>query len=114
MPAGSKINLPLAKAKPISNSGSISGIIYSKAWKKKNVQLQPERGVKREAALLAPRPVKEREKVLQASEQRFPCNPWRGETMLRQVIPLLHMEVHDGAEIHLLPTMDAKSERVDT
>jgi len=35
MPAGSKTDPPLAKAKPISNSGSTSMIMYLRRWGKK-------------------------------------------------------------------------------
>ena len=48
MPAGSKMDLLLAKAKPISNSGSASVITYLRRGKEVTVQrqLQPERGVR--------------------------------------------------------------------
>ncbi|PKU46643.1 hypothetical protein llap_3031 [Limosa lapponica baueri] len=43
MPAGFKTDLLLAKAEPISNVGSASGLTYLRG--KKTAQLQPERGV---------------------------------------------------------------------
>ncbi|GAB0189361.1 zinc finger and BTB domain-containing protein 5 [Grus japonensis] len=46
MPAGSKMDLPLAKAEPISDSGSASGITYLRREKKQQEKLQPERGVR--------------------------------------------------------------------
>ena len=49
MPAGSKMDLLLAKAKPISNSGSASVITYLRRGRKVTAQqqLEPERGVRR-------------------------------------------------------------------
>ena len=48
MPAGSRTDLPLAKAEPISNSGSASVITYLRKAKEVTGewQLQPERGVR--------------------------------------------------------------------
>ncbi|GAB0183439.1 mitochondrial enolase superfamily member 1 [Grus japonensis] len=46
MPAGSKTDPPLAKTKPISNSGSASGITSLRRGEKMDQQLlQPEKGV---------------------------------------------------------------------
>ncbi|CAM9267070.1 unnamed protein product [Bubo scandiacus] len=46
MPAGSKMDPPLAKAETISNSGSASGIMYLRKEKKKTTQLQLKRRVR--------------------------------------------------------------------
>ncbi|GAB0187945.1 hypothetical protein GRJ2_001259800 [Grus japonensis] len=46
MPAGSKTDLPLAKAEPISNGGSASGVTELRRGEKNQEQLQPERGVR--------------------------------------------------------------------
>ncbi|GAB0188514.1 acid sphingomyelinase-like phosphodiesterase 3b [Grus japonensis] len=46
MPAGSKVDPPLAKAEPISDGGSASGIKELRRGKKLLWQLQPERGVR--------------------------------------------------------------------
>jgi len=45
VPAGSKMDPPLAKAKPISNSGSASGITYLRRGRK---YIYSETAVKRE------------------------------------------------------------------
>jgi len=80
MLAASKMNLPLAKAEPTSDSGRTSGITYLRRGKSccATQQLHPERGEDvRETALQTPMSVKkEEEKVLQMPEQRFPCRPW--------------------------------------
>ena len=78
MPAGSKSDPLLAKAKPISNGGSASGITDLRRGKKTPaVEQQPERGAVRITTLQTPRSVKkEGEEVLQALEQRFPCSLW--------------------------------------
>ncbi|KAJ7414369.1 hypothetical protein BTVI_41252 [Pitangus sulphuratus] len=44
MPASSKIDLPVAKAKPISDAGSTFGITYLGRRERNPEQLQPERG----------------------------------------------------------------------
>ena len=46
MPAGSKTDPLLAKAEPISDGGSASGITYLRRGKKLHNKLQPERGVR--------------------------------------------------------------------
>jgi len=46
MPASSKTDPLLAKADPISNGGSASGITYRRGKKPAQQQLQPERGVR--------------------------------------------------------------------
>ncbi|GAB0183553.1 acid sphingomyelinase-like phosphodiesterase 3b [Grus japonensis] len=48
MPAGSKMDPPLAKAKPISDSGSTSGVTELRRVEKNPVQekWQPEKGVR--------------------------------------------------------------------
>jgi len=80
VPAGSRMDLLLAKAKTISDSGRVSEITY--LWKGKKTlhnNLQVERGVRQcETALQTPRSVKkEAEEVLQVPEQRIPCSLWR-------------------------------------
>jgi len=78
MPAGSKMDLPLAKAKPIINAGSASAITLLEAEKVVvQQQLQQERVRVCETTLQTSRSVqKEGQEVLQAPEQRFPCSPW--------------------------------------
>ncbi|KAK4812037.1 hypothetical protein QYF61_026175 [Mycteria americana] len=66
------------RAPPISDGGSASGITYLRRGQKKPRQLQPEEcEYVRETTLQTPRSVKkEREEVVQAPEQRFPCSLW--------------------------------------
>ncbi|PKU49504.1 hypothetical protein llap_213 [Limosa lapponica baueri] len=80
MPAGSKTDPPLAKAEPISNSGSTSGIMHLRRGKnpRSNCSQREEREYVREATLQTPRSMKkEGEDMLQAQEQRLPCSLWR-------------------------------------
>jgi len=68
----------------------------------------------RETTLQTLRSVKkEEEEVLQALEQSFPVQSVM-KTMVRQVVPLQSMEVHDGADIHLQSMEDPMPEQVDT
>ena len=80
MPAGSKMDPLLAKAEPISDSGSASGITDLRRGKKTTCAVaarREEREDVRATALQTPRSgKKEGEEVLQAPEQRFPCSPW--------------------------------------
>jgi len=80
VPAGSKTDLPLAKAEPISNGGSASATTHIRRGEGGELcnsycsRLQSSQHV-RERTLQTPRSVKkEVEKVLQALEQRFPCS----------------------------------------
>ncbi|KAK4823897.1 hypothetical protein QYF61_007962 [Mycteria americana] len=81
MPAGSKTDLPLAKAEPISDGGSASVIMYLRRGGGGTVQHQQqseeESEYVRETTLQTPKSVKkEGEEVLQVQEQRLPCSPW--------------------------------------
>ena len=78
MPASSRMDPLLAKAEPISNSGSASGRTDLRGKPLCN-KLQPEKGVRIcERNNSADPQVSEEggEEVLQAWEQRFPCSPW--------------------------------------
>jgi len=69
----------LAKAEPISDSGSTSGITFKTGRKIAGQQQQPKKQCKhvRETTLQTPMSVKkEGEKVLQALEQRISFSPW--------------------------------------
>jgi len=71
----SKTDLSLAKAKPVSDGGSASGIMYLRRGEKYVVKMAVKTGVricKRNNSA-----VEEGEEVLQAPEQRFPCTLWR-------------------------------------
>ncbi|KAK4818955.1 hypothetical protein QYF61_022342 [Mycteria americana] len=79
MPAGSKMDLPLAKAKPISNGGSASGMEYLGRGKNccATAAGKEECEYVRGTTLQTPRSAeKDGEEVLQVPEQRFPCSPW--------------------------------------
>jgi len=73
VPAGSKTDLLLVKAEPISDGGSASVITYlrRKKYPAQGHFLQQEGGVR---ILQMPRSVKKER--LQAPEQRFACSPW--------------------------------------
>ncbi|GAB0183154.1 hypothetical protein GRJ2_000780700 [Grus japonensis] len=112
MPAGSKMDLLLAKAEPISDGGSASGITELRRRNKKPTKgICSQRGVRIcERNNSAPRSVQtEGEEVLQAPEPRFPCGEDHGEAGC----PLQPMEVHGGADIHLQPTEAPMPEQVD-
>ncbi|GAB0209107.1 acid sphingomyelinase-like phosphodiesterase 3b [Grus japonensis] len=105
MPAGSKTDLPLAKAKPISDSGSASGIMYLRRRGEKKTtekhQQQPERGVR-----ICERNNSADTKVSEEGEgggapgtgAEIPLQPVV-KTMVRQAVPLQPMEDAEGAEI---------------
>ena len=84
MSAGSKIDPLLAKAEPTSNGGSASQTTDLR-MEKKTTNLLGERAARREerkyvreTTLQTTKSVKkEREEVLQALEETFPCSPWR-------------------------------------
>ena len=83
MPAGSKTDPPLPKAKPISNSGSASVITYLRMGKRsyRGVAVAArERGVRRcERKNSADTEVSEeggQGGAPGAGAERFPCSPW--------------------------------------
>jgi len=66
----------------------------------------------RETTLQTPTSVKkEGEEVLQAPEQRFPCNPRK--SVERQAVPMQPVEVHGGANVQLQPVEDPMPEQAD-
>ncbi|GAB0185559.1 hypothetical protein GRJ2_001021200 [Grus japonensis] len=93
MPAGSEMDLPLAKAKPIRDKG------WQRLWDnrgkkgKKPVQqkeqLQPERGVRiceRNNSADTKASAEGGQEVLQALEQRSPCS--HGKDHVESVLPM--------------------------
>jgi len=56
---------------------------------------------------------KEREDVLQALEQRFPCSLWRRQWWGRLCLCRPMQEVYGGADTHLQPVKDPTPEQVD-
>ncbi|GAB0176463.1 epimerase family protein SDR39U1 [Grus japonensis] len=112
MPAGSKMDLLLAKAEPISDGGSTSGITSLRRGEKPTrSNFQPERGVRRcERNNSAGTQVNE-EGGGGGAKAEIPLQPME-KTMVRQAVSLQPME-DDGADIHLQPMEDPMSEQVD-
>jgi len=111
MPAGSKMDLPLAKAEPISDGGSTSGIT------------QLRRGKKTWATATADRAKSENSANTKVGEEgggggapgmraEIPLQPVE-KIMVRQSVPLQPMEFHSGADFHLQPGQDPTPEHVD-
>jgi len=102
MPASSKMDLLLAKAEPISDSGSASGITCLRRGKK---NLQWEEGV-----TIRVRNNSADTKVSEegggggapAATAETPLQPVMKITV-RQAVPLQPMEVQGGADLHLQP-----------
>jgi len=104
VPASSKMDPPLPKAKPVSDGGRASGITYLRRGKKTCSETAVERGVRRcERNNLADAKVSEEGGGGGARDTRAESFPLQlvMKTMVRQVVPLQSMEVHSGAEIHL-------------
>jgi len=106
MPAGSKVDPPLAKAKSVSDGGSTSVITYLSRGKKTAGSGSQGRRVK-----LCERnnsaDTQEREEgggggTPGAGAEIVPLKPLM-KTMVRQAVPLKSMEVHSGTDIHLQP-----------
>ena len=92
MPASSKMDLPLAKAEPVSDSGSASGMTYLRREKKAAVaqKLQLERGVRTcKSNKPADPKVSEEEGGGDApgTGVEIPLQPM-GKTTVRQAVPL--------------------------
>ncbi|KAM9590860.1 uncharacterized protein ACIBXB_005909 [Morphnus guianensis] len=112
MPAGSKTDPPLAKAEPISNSGSASVITYLRKGKKLLCNSSWKRGVR-----ICKRNNSADTKVSEGggapgARAEIPLQPMV-KTVVRQAVPLQPMEVHSGADIHLQPVEDPTLEQVD-
>ncbi|GAB0181865.1 acid sphingomyelinase-like phosphodiesterase 3b [Grus japonensis] len=116
MPAGSKMDPPLAKAEPISNGGNTSGLTALRRGKKSvqhKEQLQPERGVRRcERNNFADTQVSAEGGAGGApgAGAEIPLQPME-KTMVRQAVPLQPMEVDGGADVHLQPMEDPTPEQ---
>jgi len=113
MPAGSKMDPPLAKAKTISDSGSASVITYLRRKQPLcNSILQQERGVGIcERNNSADTKVGEEEGGGGAGAE-IPLQPME-KTMVRQAVALKPMEVHSGSDLHLQTVEDPMPEQVD-
>ncbi|GAB0184861.1 hypothetical protein GRJ2_000951400 [Grus japonensis] len=104
MPASSKMDLLLAKAKPISHNGSTSGITWLRRGKTPAL-LQPERRTRRcESNNSADIKISAEggRGGAPGAGAEIPLQPVE-KTMVRQAVPLQPMEVHGGADIHLQP-----------
>jgi len=113
MPAGSKMDLLLAKAQPISNT---SRIYLRRGKVDAQQQLELERGgrtCKRNNSADTKVSEEGGGGSVPVAEAEIPLQPME-KTMVRQAIPLQPMEVHGGADIHLLPLEDPRLEPVDT
>jgi len=97
--AGSKTDPPLAKAKPVSNSGSSSVITYLTKGRKKlwGENGSRERGVRSERNNSAGTKVREEGGARDAGAESLPLQLVM-KTVVRQAVP---SAVHGGAEIHL-------------
>ncbi|GAB0184750.1 AN1-type zinc finger protein 5-like [Grus japonensis] len=107
MPAGSKTDPPLAKAEPISDGVSASGIRVKTT--------AAERGVRRcERNNSADTQVSEEGGGGRApgAGAEIPLQPME-KTMVKQAVPLQPMEDDGGADIHLQPMEDPMPEQVD-
>ncbi|OPJ75572.1 hypothetical protein AV530_004877 [Patagioenas fasciata monilis] len=100
MPASSKTDPPLIKAKPNRDGGGTSVITYLKGEKKDLLYNRSQkRGVR-----ICERNGSADTKV--KTEQRFPCSPWLD-------VPLQPMEIHSGAEIYRQSMEDSTSDQTD-
>jgi len=107
VPAGSKMDLLLAKARPISDGGSALVITCLRRGKKNVLKWQSrERGVRGcERNYFADTKVSEKQRGGDARNVGAESLPLQlmMKTMVRQAVPLQPMEVHGGADIHLQP-----------
>ena len=114
MPAGSKKDPPLAKAKPSSDGGSTSGIKHSQEGKKP-AELQQERGVRvceRNNSADTKVRAEGGERSAPGARAELPLQPTE-QTMVGQAVPLQPMEAHGGADLHLQPMQDPTPEQRD-
>ena len=98
MPASSKMDPPLAKAKPISDDGSVSVITYLRQGEKVTVrqQLQPERGVRICESLFLKDCTPGKGPMLEQFMKN--CSPWEGLTLEKFMQDCLPWEgPHAGA-----------------
>ncbi|GAB0187156.1 epimerase family protein SDR39U1 [Grus japonensis] len=114
MPASSKTDPPLAKAKPIRNSGSASGITSLRRGGKLLWKVAAERGMRCERNSPADTQVSAEGGAggSPGTGAEIPLQPLE-KTMVRQAVPLQPMEVYGGADIYLQPLEDPTPEQVD-
>ena len=103
VPASSKMDPPLAKAKPM--------VVASLSYLRREEKIKPvgKRQSRERSETMWENQLcghqgqsrKRGEEVLEMPEQRvFPCSSW-WKTMVRQVVPLQPVEVYSGADLHL-------------
>ena len=104
VPAGSRTDPALPKAKPVSDYGSASVITYLSRGTKNCDEMAVERGVRRcERNNSADTKVSEEgggEGTQDVGAESFPLQLMM-KTTVRQVVPLQPMEVHSGADVYL-------------
>ncbi|GAB0179150.1 acid sphingomyelinase-like phosphodiesterase 3b [Grus japonensis] len=101
MPAGSKMDLLLAKAESMSDSGSVSGIMYLRRGKKLLQNSSQRRGVRiceRNSPTGTQVSAEGGGGGAPGTEPEIPLQPLE-KTMVRQAVLLQPVEVHGGAEI---------------
>jgi len=110
------MGLPLAKAKPISDSGSASEITYLRRGKKPTQNLHKSSWKSenmREQQLCRPQgQCRSRGGGAPGAGAEVPLQPME-QTMVRQAVTLQSMEVHGGADLYLQPMKDPMPEQVD-
>ncbi|GAB0187542.1 epimerase family protein SDR39U1 [Grus japonensis] len=115
MPAGSKMDPLLAKAEPISDGGSTSGITELRRGGKKTCV-----GTCSWRLRICERNNSADTKVsaegggggAPGTRTKIPLQPME-KTMVRQAVPLQPMEVDGGADIHLQPVEDLTLQQAD-
>ncbi|PKU48654.1 protein pxr1-like [Limosa lapponica baueri] len=115
MRARSKMDLSLAKTKPISEGGSTSGITYLRRGKKTLSSSSQKRGMRTcERNNSADAKVSEEggRGGGPGTRAEIPLQPMV-KTMVRQAVPLQSMDVHSGPDIYLQPVQDPTLEQVD-
>ncbi|GAB0188319.1 hypothetical protein GRJ2_001297200 [Grus japonensis] len=114
MPAGSKMDPPLAKAEPISDSSSAIGKTHLRRGKNLLRNSRQERG-----ARICERNNSADTKVSEGggggapgARAEIPLQPME-KTVVRQAVPLQPMQDDGGADIHLQLMEDPTPEQVD-
>ncbi|PKU46962.1 protein pxr1-like [Limosa lapponica baueri] len=116
MPGGSKTDPLLAKAEPISDSGSASVRTYLRRLKKNPaVQQQPEERMRtydRNNSAYAKVGEEGGGESAPGTGAEIPLEPMV-KIMVGLIVPLQPMEVNSGVDIHSQPMEDPTSEQLD-
>jgi len=108
--AGSKMDLLLAKAEPISDGGSTSEITYLRRGEK-SVKMAVERGVRYEGNNSADTKGSGEGGAGGAPDAGADFLQPMEKIMVRQAVPLQSMEVHSGADLHWQPREESMPEQ---